>query len=179
MDSRSGMLKRRGDGRQVLRIHKRQVCQWLRAIILHIAFHCETRGGFASIHTKDLFDGVNDVKDVPWEIKIVPGRGNGLYATRVLHRGDKILAGTPAGVYQSDAFFPDYPIGYKYLRKTYEHLPNATKEVFLRMATHTTGDMVMERINTNAFAGNFEGAPHFLLYPETAVGGLFRLQTPL
>jgi hypothetical protein len=31
------------------------------------------------------------------------------------------------------------------------------------------GDPIMERINTNAFAGEFEGAPHFLMYPETAV----------
>ena len=73
------------------------------------------------------------------------------------------------GVYQSDAFFPDYEIGYKYLRKTFDWLPEETREVFERMAMHNEGDKVMERVNTNAFAGDFEGEPHFLLYPETAV----------
>jgi hypothetical protein len=39
----------------------------------------------------------------------------------------------------------------------------------MRTAAHSQGDPLMERINTNAFAGDFEGAPHFLMYPETAV----------
>jgi len=30
------------------------------------------------------------------------------------------------------------------------------------------GDPIMERINTNAFSGEFEGENHFLMYPETA-----------
>ncbi|TVY31706.1 SET domain-containing protein [Lachnellula subtilissima] len=107
--------------------------------------------------------------DPPWEMRNVPGRGNGLFATRTLHRGDLILANTPMGVYQSDAFFPDYELGYKNLRKTFDQLPKSSQEIFLRMATHSPGDAVMERINTNAFAGDFEGAPHFLLYPETAL----------
>ncbi|TVY12524.1 hypothetical protein LARI1_G009549 [Lachnellula arida] len=106
--------------------------------------------------------------DPPWEMRNVPGRGNGLFATRTLHRGDLILANTPMGVYQSDAFFPDYELGYKYLRKSFDQLPKSSREIFLRMATHNPGDPVMERINTNAFAGDFEGAPHFILYPETA-----------
>jgi hypothetical protein len=116
-----------------------------------------------------LHDHVNNFDDPPWEVRNIPGRGNGLFATRTLHRGDLILSNTPMGVYQSDAFFPDYELGYKYLRKTFEYLPKSSQEIFLRMATHSPGDAVMERINTNAFSGDFEGAPHFLLYPETAV----------
>jgi hypothetical protein len=116
-----------------------------------------------------IHDNTNRFVDPPWEIRNIPGRGNGLFATRILHRGDAIIADTPVGVYQSDAFFPDYPIGYKYLRKTFDQLPNATREIILRTAAHSPGDPIMERINTNAFAGDFEGAPHFLLCPETAV----------
>ena len=43
--------------------------------------------------------------------------------------------------------------------------------MFLRTSkgSNEEGDLVMERVNTNAFAGEFEGMPHFLLYPETAV----------
>lgn len=113
---------------------------------------------------------INNFTNPPWEVRNVIGRGNGLFATRTLHRGDEILSDTPVGVYQSDAFFPDYPLGYKYLHKAFEQLPLKTQRIFVKMAMHTPGgDPVMERINTNAFAGEFEGAPHFLLYPETAV----------
>ncbi|TVY80372.1 hypothetical protein LSUE1_G007473 [Lachnellula suecica] len=116
-----------------------------------------------------LHDEANNFEDPPWEIRNVRGRGNGLFATRTLHRGDLILADTPLGVYQSDAFFPDYELGYQYLRKSFEQLPKSSQEIFLQTGTHSPGDKVMERINTNAFAGDFEGEPHFLLYPETAL----------
>jgi hypothetical protein len=116
-----------------------------------------------------VHDNTNKFDDPPWEVKRVPGRGNGLFATRTLYRGDEIIATTPVGVYHQDAFIPDRPIGYEYLRKTFDQLPNATREVILRTAANNHGDPIMERINTNAFLGDFEGAPHFLFYPETAV----------
>ncbi|CZT53198.1 uncharacterized protein RSE6_14666 [Rhynchosporium secalis] len=116
-----------------------------------------------------LYAHVNNFTDPPWEVRNVVGRGNGLFATRTLYRGDEIVSNTPVGVYQSDAFFPDYPMGYKYLHKAVEQLPKKTRKIFLKMAAHNPGDPVMERVNTNSFAGEFEGVPHFLLYPETAM----------
>ena len=135
-----------------------------------IAKHISSLPAFISpsIHAR-----TNNFSNPPWEIKNIPGRGNGLFATRTLQRGEEIISNTPVGVYQSDAFFPDYQRGYEYLRKTFEQLPNQTQEVMLRTAANNEGDMIMERINTNAFAGEFEGAPHFLLYPETAVGWIY------
>jgi len=118
---------------------------------------------------QEIHDNVNVFEDLPWEIREISGRGNGLFATRTLHRGDLILADTPVGVYHSDAFPSDYTLGYVYLRMAFEQLPKPTQNLILNMATHNQGDPIMERINTNAFAGDFEGAPHFLLYPETAV----------
>ena len=120
-----------------------------------------------------VHDAANVFEDAPWDIKTIPGRGNGLFANRRLRRGDKILADTPVGVYQSDAFFPDYTQGYPYLRAAFEQLPEPTRELVLGMATHNEGDPIMERVNTNAFAGEFEGAAHFLLYPETGVSSTF------
>ncbi|KUJ13160.1 SET domain-containing protein [Mollisia scopiformis] len=116
-----------------------------------------------------VHEDVNNFEDPPWEIRNVPGRGNGLFATRTLHRGDLILADTPVGVFQSDAFFLDYAIGYRYLHTAFDRLSDATKDIVMRTAAHSPGDPYMERINTNAFAGDFEGAPHFLFYPETAL----------
>jgi hypothetical protein len=118
---------------------------------------------------RGVHDDANDFENAPWEIKTIPGRGKGLFASRTLHRGDKIVADTPVGVYQSDAFFHDYALGYPYLRAAFEQLPGSTRELVLDMATHNEGDPIMERVNTNAFAGEFEGAAHFLLYPETSV----------
>ena len=117
------------------------------------------------VHDKDKI-----VDNPPWEIKSVPGRGNGLFATRTLHRGDLIFIDTPLGVYNSDAFPSDYGLGYKYLHKTFDQLSEPSQKLFLETAMHHEGDAIMERINTNAFHGEFEGTPHFLLYPYTAVG---------
>ena len=121
-----------------------------------------------------IHDNANQFDDPSWEIRNIPGRGNGLFATRTLYRGDEIIVATPVGVYHSQAFSADRLTGYQYLRKTFDQIPNATREVILRTAVNEPGDPVMERINTNAFLGDFEGAPHFLLYPETAV----RKQSP-
>ncbi|RDL40303.1 SET protein [Venustampulla echinocandica] len=123
----------------------------------------------AAFTQKGVHDNVNVFDNPPWKVVNVPGRGNGLFATRTLRRGDLILADTPLGVYNSEAFFPDYQIGYKYLRKTYEQLPEKSKQILLNTAAHSPGDPIMERINTNAFAGEFEGTSHFFLYPETAL----------
>lgn len=109
--------------------------------------------------------------DLPYEVRPIPGRGNGVFATRKLERGDLIMAETPAGVYMSDAFWPDYELGYEYLRKTYDWLPEPTKEEFEALSMHKEGHAIMERVNTNAFAGELgiEKAPHFWVHPRTAV----------
>lgn len=122
---------------------------------------------------RGIYDTTNKFDSPPWEIKHVPGRGNGLFATRTLYRGDEIIAATPVGVYHQDAFIPDRLIEYQFLRKTFDQLPNATREIILRTAANKRGDPIMERINTNAFLGEFEGAPHFIFYPETAVRRIY------
>jgi hypothetical protein len=118
---------------------------------------------------KDLHSNVNQFDDPPWEVKNIPGRGNGLFATRTLHRGDEILASTPVGVFQSDALVPDFELDYVYLHTAFIHLPKSTQQLYLGTMAGSQGDPIMERINTNAFSGEFDGLPHFLMYPETAV----------
>ncbi|KAG0646390.1 N-lysine methyltransferase SMYD2 [Hyphodiscus hymeniophilus] len=117
---------------------------------------------------KDLYGNVNNFANPPWEIKQVPGRGRGVFATRTLHRGDPIMAVTPIGIYHSDAFPHDFPLNYIYLHTAFIQLPKPTQNLFLSTMVYADGDPIMERINTNAFSGEFEGASHFLLYPETA-----------
>ena len=116
-----------------------------------------------------IYDNINKFDNPPWEVRRISGRGNGLFATRKLNRGDEIIAATPVGIYHRDAFIADKLLDYQYLRKTFDQMPNNTREIILRTAANNPGDPIMERINTNAFLGEFEGAPHFLFYPETAV----------
>lgn len=116
-----------------------------------------------------LFDKVNNFSESPWEVKVIPGRGRGIFATRTLQRGDQILADTPVGVYHMDALASDYELGYTHLHHAFDRLPKATQQLFLDTMVASGGDPIMERININAFAGEFEGSPHFLMYPETAV----------
>ena len=120
---------------------------------------------------KNPYNKVNKFDDPPWEIKFIPGRGKGLFAIRTLHRGDEIVSSTPVGVFQSDALISDYALDYIYLHTAFIHLPEATQQLFMSTSTMagSRGDPILERINTNAFSGEFEDSPHFLLYPETAV----------
>ncbi|TAQ83479.1 hypothetical protein B7494_g8194 [Chlorociboria aeruginascens] len=105
----------------------------------------------------------------PYEIRYVSGRGNGLFATRELRRGDLILADLPVGVYSSNALAIDHEEDYALLSTAFDQLPKRTRELFMDMAImHEGGNPVMERININAFHGIFQQEPHFLLYSETA-----------
>lgn len=117
----------------------------------------------------ELYQNANIFDDPPWEVKVIPGKGNGLFATRVLQRGDLVVAGTPVGVFQSTALASDYALGYEYLHTAFMQLPESTRHLFMSTMAHYEGDPIMERINTNAFSGEFQGSAHFLLYPETAV----------
>ncbi|KAL3420942.1 hypothetical protein PVAG01_07387 [Phlyctema vagabunda] len=113
--------------------------------------------------------GVNNFSDPPYEVRNIAGRGNGLFATRTLHRGDVIMAETPVGIYQSDAFPMDYELGYRYLNTAFKRLPKETQAKFMSMAAQNPGHDIMERVNTISFAGEFGGSAHFLVYPHTAL----------
>lgn len=117
----------------------------------------------------NLYTKVNRFDDPPWEVRVIPGRGKGLFATRTLSRGDEIVSSTPVGAFQSDALMADFGLDYIYLHTAFIHLPKSTQDLFMSTMAGTEGDPIMERINTNAFSGEFEGVPHFLMYPETAV----------
>jgi len=126
---------------------------------------------YQHLQKKNVHKNANKFDGVPWEVRTIPGRGKGLFATETLHRGDKILADTPMGVYLSDALEQDYKLDYIYLHTAFLQLPEASQDIFLNAMTRE-GDPIMERVNINAFAGEFEGAQHFLLYPETAVSSI-------
>lgn len=125
---------------------------------------------------KNLYSEVNQFDDPPWEIKVISGRGKGLFAIRTLHRGDEIISSSPVGAFQSDALMVDFELDYIYLHTAFIHLPEPAQQLFMSAMAGSKGDPIVERINTNAFSGEFEGAPHFLMYPETAVSKTFQVE---
>lgn len=123
----------------------------------------------AAFTKRNIYPKVNQFDDPPWEVRVMPGHGKGLFATRTLSRGDEIVSSTPVGGFQSDALMVDFELDYIYLHTAFIHLPKLTQDLFMSTMAGSEGDPIMERINTNAFSGEFEGVPHFLMYPETAV----------
>jgi len=131
----------------------------------HIAARIEELSSFTK---PGVFNSTNNFSNAPWEVKSVPGRGKGLFATRKITRGEVILSNFPVAVLHMEAFPLDYALNYEYLHLAYNQLPSTTKALFMDLAAHNSGDPIMERINTNAFAGEFGGSPHFMMYPEAA-----------
>ncbi|CAG8983165.1 hypothetical protein HYALB_00010313 [Hymenoscyphus albidus] len=113
---------------------------------------------------------VNNFSNPPYEVRNVPGRGNGLYATRQIELGEVIVAETPVGIFQSDAFPHDKALKYQYINAAFKSLPSETQEAFMKMAAMHGGkeDEITERIHTNSFHGEFAGLEHFMVFPQTA-----------
>lgn len=131
-----------------------------------VAKHFESLSSFAQ---PEKFGNVHDFSAAPWEVKEIPGKGKGLFATKEINRGEVLLANFPVLVLNVEAFQFDFYHQYKYLHIAVDQLPPATQEIVMGLAAYNPGDPIMEVLNTNAFAAEFDGAPHFMLYPETSV----------
>ena len=116
----------------------------------------------------DVHKNVKRVEDPPWEVRNIQDRGNGLFATKQLQRGETIITELPVGVYHTDALAPDSEIGYIYLHTAFMQLPKPSQDLYLN-TVGGPGDPIMERVNKNSFGAVISGASHFLVYPETAV----------
>lgn len=129
----------------------------------------ESISGLPAFTKKNAHKHANKLSE-QWEVRDIEGRGRGVVATEKLHRGDKIMASTPLGVYHTDALQTDSKLDYIYLHTAFIQLPKESQEVYLSSMTgDSAGDPIMERLNVNAHTSDFEGAPHFLMYPEIAV----------
>jgi len=116
----------------------------------------------------DVHKNAHSLEDPPWEIQYIHGRGNGIFATKQLHRGDTIITELPLGVYHADALAPDSELGYIYLHTAFMQLPEPSQKLYLS-TVGGSGDPIMERVNKNSFGAEISGASHLLVYPETAV----------
>lgn len=123
-----------------------------------------------------------------YAIRPIAGKGLGLVATRMIHRGERIFAVPIVGIYHVDTFLrrrresPDTVKRYARLfEESVVRLPRETRERFWALAAHEDalkgrdGKGVVGRLNTNTFAEDFGEMEHSIAAPETAVSILSRV----
>ena len=105
----------------------------------------------------------------------IPGKGNGLLATSLLHRGSLIHAHPPIGIYSIDALMADHNTGYMFLNRSVSQLGEQGRALFWGMGNTRTeeegvkGWETMGRVETNGFGWVWEGEEVWVVLAESAV----------
>lgn len=119
---------------------------------------------------ENALSGVNEQPSPPFEEKELPGRGRGLIANKMLHRGDKIFAHTPILMLDSEIFGELETDQWLELEHAgVNNLPPKTKKMFSALYGSPVTDPVSDRIDTNAFVLDLHGVTYYAVFPETAV----------
>lgn len=122
----------------------------------------------------DLLKAANvNVQAPGLETRDIPGKGRGLVTTRALHRGEQILAYTPALVVRR-SFVDDLGRAeqLRLLRDAVRRLPAATRVAFWRQLgqTHQPGDDdVLEIVMNNSFNLQLAAAGFVGNFPEVSM----------
>jgi hypothetical protein len=117
------------------------------------------------------FHIANNKNSAPYKIMDIPGKGKGIVATRNIRQDEVILSEFPYLVDVS--LFPD---GHKagenvrLLQQGFNQLPKMDRKRVLKMAHHAGGNLLVDIMNTNAFAVIIDGIDHSGLYAEISVG---------
>ncbi|KAL7911963.1 SET domain-containing protein [Trichoderma velutinum] len=117
----------------------------------------------------NALSGVNEQPSPPFEEKELPGRGRGLIANKMLHRGDRIFAHTPILMLDGEIFGELETEEWLELEHAaVNHLPPKTKKMFSALYGDPVTDPVSDRIDTNAFVLELDGVSYYAVFPETA-----------
>ncbi|KAJ6445429.1 SET domain-containingprotein [Purpureocillium lavendulum] len=99
----------------------------------------------------------------PFEVRDLPGRGKGGIANTTLHRGDRLLAATPALLIDTRLYLVLSQMeGIELERIAVRQLPQRASEMFWELHNQPRTGSVRDRISVNAFAvdvggGTFSG----------------------
>lgn len=114
--------------------------------------------------------GINEQPSPPFEERELPGRGRGLIANKMLHRGDRIFAHTPILMLDGDSFGDLEKKEWLDLEHAaVDNLPLKTKNMFSALYGRPMVDPVSDRIDTNAFEHELDEARYYFVFPEIAV----------
>ncbi|KAI0419189.1 hypothetical protein F5X98DRAFT_335466 [Xylaria grammica] len=102
----------------------------------------------------------------------IPGKGNGLVATRAIRRGERIMAARPALLVHRDAF-SELPIEdmYYLMDMAVNNLPKPRKESYLAQTGTMGGHKITDILFTNSFQvglGDYDSF-HYGNFPEASV----------
>ncbi|KAL8389095.1 hypothetical protein RB595_008792 [Gaeumannomyces hyphopodioides] len=123
----------------------------------------------AATYAEAAADGPSPIspEDPPFRVAEVPGKGRGLVATRLIRKGDVVLAVRPILAVDLDAYhaLPEAQARALYGRAL-EKLSAAAREGFMSQA----GDDVLAKLARNAFTLWIgPGGKHMAVYPQAAL----------
>ncbi len=115
--------------------------------------------------------------DVAYEVRDIPGKGQGVIASRSIRRGEIFMVGVPAVVIDQELEIgPDPEVSeadrLQLHKLAFEQLPN--RERALSLAASTGGNIYEDIMKTNGFGIDIGNRKHSGLFPETAVSFLKR-----
>ncbi|KAL7946052.1 SET domain-containing protein [Trichoderma barbatum] len=122
----------------------------------------------AFVDAHSLF-GINEQPSPPFEERELPGRGRGLIANKMLHRGDRIFAHTPILLLDGESFGDLEKEEWLDLEHSaVNNLPPKTQKLFSELYGRPVTDPVSDRIDTNAFVLNMDDVTYYAVFPEIA-----------
>ena len=110
--------------------------------------------------------------DLPYEVKEQPGKGRGVFARRLVRKGEEFLVGFPAMVIDQDLERGSGPsVSYtermKLYRRAYEQLPERNR--VLSLAASSGGEVYEDIIKTNGFGAGIGERRYSGVFPEIAM----------
>lgn len=120
-----------------------------------------------------LLDAANRESDLPYEAKIIPGRGMGAVAKRAIKKGERVTLFNPLVMIHVGSRGVPAPEKMRSMqRQAIEQLGSEQQSLFLRQHGEFGGDEIEDIINTNSFAmGGVGGEEHTFvaIFPEVSV----------
>lgn len=118
-----------------------------------------------------LAPGINDNSSPPFLEQDIPGKGRGIIATKLLHRGDRIFAHTPLLMIDADVF-DEAEFEWSALEEeAVNNLPAESQKMFWELFGQPVLHPVSGRIDPNAFDLDMseDEDSYYAVFPETAV----------
>ncbi|KAK2591723.1 hypothetical protein QQS21_010577 [Conoideocrella luteorostrata] len=112
--------------------------------------------------------GTNDHTSPPYKEELVAGKGRGLVATKMFHRGDKIFADTPILLIDADIFEDSEDLWVTLEEEAVRKLPLESQRKFWELHGQPVQNPIAGRIDPNAFELNTANATYYAVLPEIA-----------
>lgn len=126
----------------------------------------------SSMFVEQAREHLTPSRDLPYEVKEQPGRGRGVFARRLVRKGEVFLVGFPAVVIDQELERGSGPsVSYtermRLYRRAYEQLPERNR--ILSLAASSGGEVYEDIIKTNGFGTGIGERRYSGVFPEIAM----------